>query len=70
MDREKYILFLEIYHYLRPYLPDTSARKIKNIEKKELIKKFPKSKKLTEEVWECVFDLKLTDINDIVSRLS
>jgi hypothetical protein len=70
MDREKYILFLEIYHYLRPYLSEESPRRVKDIKKSELVKKFSKSKKMAEEVWDCVFDLKLTEIPDIVARLS
>jgi hypothetical protein len=70
MDRDNYILFLDIYHYLRPYLSEESPRRIKDIKKSELVKKFPKSKKMAEEVWDCVFDLKLTEINEIVDRLS
>ena len=69
INRARYFLFLEIYHYLRPYLPEESKRRVLDISKADLVKKYPKDKQLTADVWSCVFELKLTDAQDIVGRL-
>jgi hypothetical protein len=55
VNREKYLLFLDIYHYLRPYL----ERELPQLTKKELIAIFPKDKTIAANVWDCVYELKL-----------
>lgn len=64
-DTTKYLYFLKVYHYLRPYLD----RELPSITKKELIAKFPKDKKMTENVWDCVYELKLKWPDEMVGRV-
>lgn len=64
-DRNKYLQFLEIYHYLRPYL----ERELPNLTKKDLVAKFPKDKKMVEDVWDCVYELKLKWPNEMIDRI-
>lgn len=64
-NRDKYLAFLEVYHVLRPYLQDRKP----NVSKEELLARFPKKKKLVDEVWECVHDLKLIWPNEIANRI-
>jgi len=62
IDRKEYIKFTDIYHYIRPYLD----RELKT-NKSELLKKFPESNKMVEDVWYCVNDLKLKWPNEMVA---
>lgn len=64
VNQKKYLLFLDIYHYLRPYL-----NKEITITKAELVKRFPKDKQLVNDVWTCVMDLKLVWPDEMVGRL-
>lgn len=64
VDKDRYLLFLDIYHHLRPYL----ERENKTT-KEELIKLFPQDKQLTEDVWTCVFELGLIWPQDMTGRL-
>lgn len=65
VNRDKYLLFLDIYHYLRPYLD----RELPVMTKKELIEKFPKDKNIARNVWECVYELKLKWPDEMVGRI-
>lgn len=64
VDRDKYMKFLKIYHRIRPYV-----QKENNITKADLIKLFPKEKKMVESVWTCVNELKLIWAKEIFDRL-
>jgi hypothetical protein len=64
MSRNEYMVFLDIYHEIRPYLD----REIK-VAKPDLIKKYPKHKKLVEDVWTCSVDLKLKWPHEMVDRI-
>lgn len=64
VNQKKYLLFLDIYHYLRPYL----NREIQ-ITKSEIHKRFPTDKQLVEDVWSCVIDLKLVWPQEMMGRL-
>lgn len=64
-DRKKYLYFLEVYHYLRPYL----ERELPKINKKDLVAKFSKDKKMVEDVWDCVYELKLKWPNEMIGRI-
>ncbi len=68
-NRKKYLYFLEIYHYLRPYLSEESPRRIKDITRGDLFKRYPLYKQLVDDVWTCVFELKLQYPEDMVDRL-
>lgn len=57
-------MFLEIYHHIRPYL----NREI-TVTKAELLKKFPDRKKMVNDVWTCVTELKLVWPYEIIGRV-
>ena len=65
VDRDDYMIFLKIYHHIRPYLD----RELPKISKKELVTKFPKHKEIAENVWDCIYDLKLKWTNEMVDRV-
>jgi len=64
VSREDYCAFLDIYHYLRPYLD----REI-TVTKEELKKRFPDRKQMVDDVWTCVFDMKLKWPDEMVGTV-
>lgn len=64
VSRENYLRLLPIYHEIRPYLA-----KPKDVTKEYLLKKYPKEKKLVNEIWECIFELKLVWPQEIADRI-
>lgn len=64
VSRKDYMEFLEIYHFIRPYLD----RELQTT-KEELLKKFPKKKAMVEDIWICVHDLKLKWTSEMVNRV-
>lgn len=64
VNQKEYLAFLEIYHHLRPYL----GKEI-TVKKADLLKKYPKRKEMIEEIWVCVFDLKLIWPHEMIGRV-
>lgn len=64
VNREKYLLFLDIYHQLRPYLEKPPL-----VVKDDLLKKYSDNKELVEDVWMCVNELKLVWPQDMMGRI-
>lgn len=64
INRNEYLAFLDIYHEIRPYLEREPT-----VTKEYLLKKYPKRKKMIEDVWICVFDLKLKYPHEMIGRI-
>jgi hypothetical protein len=64
INRTEFLKFLEIYHLLRPYIERPAP-----ITKEALLKKFPDRKKMVEDVWMCVYELKLVYPGEMIGRI-
>jgi hypothetical protein len=64
LNREDYLVFLDIYHYIRPYLNRPIA-----VTKQDTKKKWPDHKQMVDDIWMCIDELGLKWPDEMIGRI-